>query len=219
MANKSIILLSGGLDSLVSLGVAKDEYNISLALTFDYGQKPAVREIEASEKITKYYGIAHEVIELPFLKKITQTGLVTGDVPTDNFGTSESAEAVWIPNRNGLFLNIAASFADAQGFTHIIFGANKAEGLTFPDNTKEFVSGINESFKYSTLKGVKVVAPLIDYDKIDIVRVALDKGIPLELAYSCYSGGERNCGKCESCNHLKNALRANDAKDYIEKLF
>lgn len=219
MMNKSIILLSGGLDSLVSLGAGIKEYNIELALTFDYGQKPAKREIEASKKIADYYGIKHKVIELPFLKEITKTALVSGDVPTENLGTEDSAKAVWVPNRNGLFLNIAASFADADDYTHILFGANKEEGQTFPDNTQEFLDGINESFKYSTFKGVKVVAPLINYYKNDIVKLALELGVPLELAYSCYNSNEKNCGLCESCKNLKSALENNKAFDYIERLF
>lgn len=219
MKNKSVILLSGGLDSLVSLGAGINEYNIRLALTFNYGQKPARQEMSASEKIAQYYGIKYKFIELPFLKDITKTALVSGDVPTDNLGTKESAKAVWVPNRNGLFLNIAASFADAEGFSHILFGANKEEGLTFPDNTQEFVDGINESFKYSTMNGVKVVAPLINYNKNDIVKLALELGIPLELAYSCYNSNDKNCGVCESCKNLKSALEYNKAFDYIERLF
>ena len=221
MNKKGIILLSGGLDSLVSLGVAKDEYNVQLALTFDYGQNPVEQEIKTSKKIADYYNIEHKVIQLPFLQEITHNAFVGGssDLPTENIGTIESAKAVWVPNRNGLFLNIAASFADAYGYTHILFGANKSEGQTFPDNTPEFVSGINEEFKYSTMKGVQVVAPLINYTKNDIVKLALNKGIPLELAYSCYAKGEKNCGVCESCKNFKRALEENKAYEYIERLF
>ncbi len=220
MENKSIILLSGGLDSLVSLGIAKEEYNIKLALTFDYGQNPVKQEIKSSEKIADYYGIKHKVIELPFLKEVTNNSFVGGkELPTTNLGTKESAQAVWVPNRNGLFLNIACSFAEAGNYTHILFGANKSEGKTFPDNSKDFVNAINGSFNYSTMKGVKVVAPLINYDKIDIVKVALEHKIPLELAYSCYADREKNCGRCESCRHLKKALEANKAYNYIERLF
>ena len=177
---KSIILLSGGLDSLVTMGVAKDEYNIQLALTFDYGQKSLKQETSASKEIAKYYNIEHKIIELPFLKQITKTALVSDEeVPTDELYTQDSAKAVWVPNRNGLFLNIAASYADTYEFTHILFGANKEEGATFPDNTQEFVDGITESFKYSTLIQAKVVAPLINYNKNDIVNLALKQSIPL----------------------------------------
>ena len=221
MNKKSIILLSGGLDSLVSLGLSIKEYNIKLALTFNYGQNSAQKEIETSKKISDYYNIEHEIVELPFLKKITNNALVgnSEDLPTENIGTVESAKAVWVPNRNGLFLNIAASYAEAKGYTHIIIGANAQEGKTFPDNTEDFIDGVNNAFKYSTKVGVKVIAPLINYNKNDIVKKALEYKIPLELTYSCYSNGEKNCGECESCKNLKNALIENGAVNYIEKLF
>ncbi|MBR3889318.1 7-cyano-7-deazaguanine synthase QueC [bacterium] len=218
--NKSIILLSGGLDSLVSLGLVKEEYNVELALTFDYGQKSLKQEIDASSQISKYYGLKHEIVELPFLKNITHTSVVSDDeVPTDMYGTTESAKAVWVPNRNGLFLNIAGAYADSYGYSHILIGANKEEGQTFPDNTQEFIDGVNASFKYSTMAQPKVVAPLINYDKNDIVRLALEKKMPLEMVKSCYNDGEKNCGNCESCKHLLYALKYNKAYELIERLF
>ena len=89
---KSIILLSGGLDSLVSLGLIKEEYNIQLALTFDYGQKSLQKELSASDEIAKYYNIEHKVIELEFLKNITHTSIVSDkEIPTKIYGTEKSA--------------------------------------------------------------------------------------------------------------------------------
>ena len=222
MKIKSIILLSGGLDSLVSLGLKKEELNIELALTFDYGQKAASKEIEASEKICKYYDIKHEVITLDWLKNITTTSLVSdieipsGELP--DFG-DDSAKAVWVPNRNGLFLNIAGCYADSFGYNYIIIGANKEEGQTFPDNTQEFIDTVNNEFEYSTRVQPKVVAPLINYDKNDIVMLALKNNIPLELTRSCYQGRERHCGICESCVRLKNALIKNHDTKYTKILF
>ncbi len=220
--NKSIVLLSGGLDSLVSLGLLKDEYNVDTALTFDYGQKSASDEITASARISVYYGIRHEVITLDWLKRITSTALVSEkEVPSGELlhNPEQSAKLVWVPNRNGLFLNIAGSFADAQNFTHIIIGANKEEGATFPDNTQKFIDSVNKEFEYSTQNQPKVIAPLINSDKNDIVRLALEHGIPLEYVRSCYSGGEKHCGVCESCVRLKNALIHNEADRFIKLLF
>lgn len=220
--NKSVVLLSGGLDSVVSLGLVREEYNVELALTFDYGQKSAADEIKASEKIAEYYSIRHQVIVLDWLKNITGTALVSEkEVPSgvqlDN--PEQSAKLVWVPNRNGLFLNIAGCFADAQNFTHIIIGANKEEGATFPDNTQDFIDSVNREFEYSTLKRPKVIAPLINSDKNDIVRLALEHGIPLEYVRSCYKGGEKHCGVCESCTRLKNALLYNGDTHFIKLLF
>lgn len=219
---RSIILLSGGLDSLVSLGLKKDELNVELGLTFDYGQKSASKEIEASRKICEHYNIKHKVIKLDWLKDITQTSLVSDkDVPTgmeleDSFN---SAKSVWVPNRNGLFLNIAGCFADSYGYNYILIGANKEEAQTFSDNTQDFINAVNGEFEFSTQVSPKVVAPLINCDKNDIVMLALKNNVPLELTMSCYQDGEGHCGICESCSRLENALIANHDNYYIRVLF
>lgn len=214
--SRGIILLSGGLDSLVSLGLGG--YSVELALTFDYGQKSAKYEIDASKKICDFYNIKHKVIKLDWLKNITHTAIVA-DVDLPDKIDENSAKNVWVPNRNGLFLNIAGSFADGEDYDYILIGANKEEAGTFSDNTQTFVDRVNAEFEYSTNKRPKVVAPLINYDKNDIVKLALKNNIPLNLVKSCYAGGEKHCGKCESCIRLKNALMFNHADKYIEELF
>lgn len=220
--NKSIILLSGGLDSLVALSYSQKHtnFNVELALTFDYGQKSAKEEIGASEEIANYYNIEHKIIKLDWLKDITKTSLVSNNaVPSYNFETRESAESVWVPNRNALFLNIAASFCDADGYNFILYGANKDEANNFPDNTEYFRQQITNLFETSTLVKPKVIAPLINYSKDDIVRIAIEDSVPLELVKSCYNSGEKHCGNCESCHYLKRALLNNNCKEYIKILF
>ena len=220
--NKAVILLSGGLDSLVALGyLSKNkDYDINLALTFDYGQKSVRSEIETSKKIAEYYKVAHKIITLDWLKDITKTGLVgSEEIPLDSFGTKKSAQLVWVPNRNALFLNIAACFCDSYGYNTIIYGANKDEAGNFPDNTEEFRKQITLCFTSSTMVQPKVIAPLINYSKSDIVRIAVEDSMPLELVRSCYNSGELHCGKCESCFHLKRALKANHCEEYIKLLF
>ena len=113
MSKAGIALLSGGLDSFISLNLASREMDIKLALTFNYGQIAFEDELEAASAIAAKYGIEHKVIELPFLSEIIDLN------------------EVWIPNRNGLFLNIAGVFADRYDFDYIIFGANKEEGQEF----------------------------------------------------------------------------------------
>ncbi len=220
--SKGIVLLSGGLDSLVSLGLCIKSHGVSLAITFDYGQKSAEYEIKASKNICDYYKITHKVITLDWLKEVTHTTLVNNDkVPEGDAlrDGSQSAKKVWVPNRNGLFLNIAGAFADGEDYDYIIIGANKEEAQTFPDNTQEFLNRVNSEFEYSTLKHPQIVAPLINSDKNDIVKLALDNNIPLNFVRSCYNGGEKHCGRCESCVRLKNALLNNHDTHYIRELF
>lgn len=219
---KSIVLLSGGLDSLVSLGLKKEELNVDLALTFDYGQKSVLKEIEASKKICEYYSVKHKIIKLDWLKDISKASIVSDvDVPTkDALNDSvQSAKSVWVPNRNGLFLNIAGAFADAQDYDFILIGANKEEAQTFSDNTAEFIDSLNKEFEYSTQKHPKVIAPLINYVKNDIVMLALKHNIPLDLVMSCYQSNDGHCGICESCMRLKHALEYNNAQSYIKRIF
>lgn len=222
--NKSIILLSGGLDSVVSLGYSQKEYNISLALTFDYGQKAKDKEIEASLKIAEYYNIDHKIIPLPWLSGITTTSLVNKEENLPQLASNEldnttltknSAKKVWVPNRNGLFINIAAAYADSFEYTHIIFGANKEEAATFPDNSQAFIDEINKSLEYSTLAKPKVFSPLINFDKKEIVKLGLKNNIPFNLIRSCYLSQEKHCGKCESCLRLKRAINESDSTELI----
>lgn len=222
MKNRSIILLSGGLDSLVALGYSKKhtDYNVELALTFDYGQKSVKEEIETSKKIALYYNVKHEVISLDWLKKITKTALVSEKkIPDAELEPQANLNTLWVPNRNGLFLNIAAAYCDSLGYNYILYGANKDEGRIFPDNTEEFRTQITKCFVTSTLVQPKVIAPLINYSKNDIVKIAVKDSMPLELVRSCYNSGECHCGRCESCRFLKRALEANDCKEYIKLLF
>lgn len=226
--NKSIILLSGGLDSVVSLACAKDDYNITMALTFDYGQRSCEQEIKSAFEISKFYNIEHKIIKLDWLANITKTSLVNTDEQLPELDNSEldtfektknSAKKVWVPNRNGLFINIAGCFADSYNFTHIIFGANKEEAVTFSDNSEKFIRKINKSLKYSTCSQTEVFAPLIDCDKKEIVKVALEKNVPLRLIRSCYTNNDRHCGKCESCLRLKRALLELCDKATIDSIF
>ena len=215
--NKAILLLSGGLDSLVSLGLSKatGQYDVKLAITFDYGQKTAEAEIATSEKICKYYNIEHKVIKLDWLKDITQSSLVVDE----NRNNSDEITSLWVPNRNSLFLNIAACFCDSLGIKYIIFGANKDEADLFTDNTEDFRYKISDTFKFSTIVQAEVVAPLINYTKDDIVKIAVKHSIPLELVKSCYYSNTKHCGECKSCIFLKQALIANNCEYYIDILF
>lgn len=225
---KSVILLSGGLDSVVSLACLKESHNIQLALTFDYGQRAKYNEISASEAIASYYNVEHRVVNLSWLASITKTALVntSNNLPKldmaeldEKNATETSAQNVWVPNRNGLFINIAASFADTFKFTHIIFGANKEEGTTFPDNSPEFIKEINDALKYSTMVQPEVISPLIALTKKETVELAIEKKVPLHLIRSCYTNNKTHCGVCESCLRLKRALELTGQQELIIQLF
>lgn len=214
---RSIALLSSGLDSVVAFKKEHDEHGVALAITFDYGQRAASKEIEMARKICERYGIRHEVIELPWLKAVTGTALVSrqAEVPEPTEAeldeikgrALETAHLVWVPNRNGAFINIAAAFGDALNLNRIVCGFNAEEGATFPDNTQPYVDAVNKSLSFSCEKTVQVVAPVIHLNKEEIIREGLKIQAPMDLSWSCYYAGEKPCGKCESCMRRARAFK------------
>ncbi len=214
---KYIVLLSGGLDSVVNLYSAQREGRVVRALTFNYGQRSAEQEIKSSSKFCAHLNINHEVIDLPWLKNITHTALVNTDssVPVvldlDNLGeTRKSAKAVWVPNRNGVFLNIAACYAEALNVGFVIPGFNKEEASTFPDNSPAFIDAVSHSLSLSTLTQVKVACFTSGMEKIEIVKLGKRLEISFKDLWSCYHDGDVPCGKCESCMRSARAFKASE---------
>jgi len=210
----SVVLLSGGLDSVVNAAVAARERNSLLCLTFDYGQKAARKEIEAARAVCHELGAAHLVLRLPWLGDMTQTALVSPEaaVPTlageapEGEEAEASARAVWVPNRNGVFVNIAAAFAEALGAEEVVAGFNSEEGTTFPDNSAGFIAAANRALAFSTLSKVSLVSYTANLHKAGIVSLGLGIGAPIHLSWSCYLGGDKMCWACESCLRLKAGL-------------
>ena len=210
-----VVLLSGGLDSTVNLYEAHREHQIELALTFDYGLRAAQKEIELSQKICEMLGVPHKVIELPFFKDFTKTSLVnrSADVPTgvncniSDFKTSmKTAKLVWVPNRNGIFINIASGFAEGLGASFVIVGFNAEEGATFPDNTQDFLTSLDGSLKYSTATQVKVKSYTTQINKTEIVQRGMALKAPFDFMWPCYDSASVRCGQCESCQRFERAL-------------
>jgi 7-cyano-7-deazaguanine synthase len=211
---KAISVLSGGLDCTVATSVFDKDYEIH-AITFDYGQKAFRQELKASKNICEKMGWTHEVIDLPWLSKISTSSLNTSeDIPEvneddlDNFDkSSETASNVWVPARNTVFTSIALSYAESIGAEAIIVGWNDEEGTTFPDNSKEYLKEFNELISVGSPDKIRIEAPCIDLNKEEIVELGLNVGAPIELSYSCYKGEDEPCGVCESCMRRKRAFK------------
>lgn len=205
MKVKSIVLLSGGLDSTVSACVARQKTAPVFALTFDYGQRAARRELEAAKKICRVLKIPYKSVALPFFEEFSRLMLLRSE--STDVKKAEKVESLWIPNRNGLFINIAACYAEYYGAGLIITGFNREEACEFPDNSAEFMEAINESLRYSTLSRVKVKSYVADLTKKEIYQLGIKYKAPLEHIYSCYLGEKEMCGKCASCKRLIEASK------------
>lgn len=228
MGTTFVALLSGGLDSTVAAFAAAREGMIANSLVFDYGQRAAKREVEAAKRIAKRLGSDFQSIKLPFLKEVTQTALVMNDqvIPQLKMGklddrseVEKSAAQVWVPNRNGLFLNIAACIAEGLGLSEILVGFNAEEAMTFPDNSANFVGRAEAFFELSTQKGLKVRAPTIGLNKTEIVQRGMELDVPFGEIWSCYHGGRKMCGRCESCLRSIRAYQNAGLWDHLRDRF
>lgn len=213
-----MVLLSGGLDSSVNLLAAREQAEVVLALTFDYGQRASVREIAAAKKMATHFQIPHEVVALPFFKNWGQSSLTdhqkavpTGNqVSIDDMKTStQTAKSVWVPNRNGVFLNIAAGFAESLGADAIIPGFNREEAATFPDNSQAFLEAMTNTLRFSTSNKVQVKCLTTDLNKSEIVQLGVRLGMDWSWIWPCYLSGPKWCGQCESCQRAKRAFAQN----------
>lgn len=217
MKKKAVVLLSAGLDSSVNLFAAAADEEVVLALTFDYGQKAARKELESAQKLAKYLNIPHKILALPWFKDLHRSSLLleSEQVPTgaavqiDDVKTSQqTAKAVWVPNRNGIFLNIAAAFAEALEADFVVPGFNVEEAATFPDNSETFMRKLDEAFADSTANKVRVKCFTSALNKTQIVERGEKLNVPWHLIWPCYFGHAKWCGQCESCLRSKRAFTA-----------
>ena len=231
MSKTAISLFSAGLDSTVTLALAREAgVEIELALCFDYGQKAADAEWRQAQIWAKYFEIPIQKIDLPWLGQITETALSKSssqempEVAIEQLDsimsvTLDSANKVWVPNRNGLLVNVAGAFADRYGYQMILTGFNAEEAATFPDNTPQFSEAISHSLAFSTQVQPKVKSFVQHLNKVEIVHEAVRLNLPLEQLWSCYLDGDQHCGRCESCRRLTRALSAGGQSQYLEPLF
>ena len=159
----------------------------------------------------------HKVVSIDWLGQMGGSALTetTGDVPRfastelDLEGkTRKSARAVWVPNRNGVLINLAAAFAERHDCERVVVGFNVEEAATFPDNSAEYLRRASAALHYSTANGVDVFSYTTDWDKRRIVTELgrLKRAFPFDWVWSCYLGDREPCGTCESCQRLKRAL-------------
>jgi 7-cyano-7-deazaguanine synthase len=211
----NIVLLSSGLDSTVNLAECIKKNEDTLALTFDYGQKSAKKEIEFSKKICRYYKIKHIILEVPYFKKFSRSSLLKENLKIPFISEKDlknrdkllkSRDRVWVPNRNALFINIAACIAESLKIKYIVVGFNKEEAETFPDNSKNFLKAMNKTLSYSTLNKVKVKSYTLNLTKKEILKRGIKLNIPFQYLWVCYNGGKNFCWECESCIRFKNVI-------------
>lgn len=220
MRPKAVVLLSGGLDSTTTLAQAIADGCEPTAISFRYGQKHT-KELVSAENVCKHYGVAHVIIDLnlsSFRSALTRKDI---DVPMDREGKlDEDIPITYVPARNIVFLSIAAGLAESIDADRVYIGANAVDYSGYPDDRPDFFKAYEEMLAKGTKAGVeghpvKIMTPLLHLSKADIVRLGKELKAPLELTWSCYNGGEKACGHCDSCRLRLEGFRKAGYKDEI----
>ena len=214
---KAVILLSGGLDSGTCAAMAKDGGYEILALSFDYGSRHS-KEIDHARKIAEHLGVMEHIIFPLSLNRFGGSSLVDKDMP---LGDGEEIPNTYVPARNTVFLSIALALAEARGADVVYIGANAVDYSGYPDCRPEFIKAFEEAGRLGTKRGVegnpiKILAPLIDMTKAEIIKAGMKLKFPYELTWSCYAGGELACGKCDSCKLRLKGFYEAGLKDPVE---
>lgn len=228
---KALVLNSGGVDSTTCVGIAVDKYGKENVITASlyYGQKHD-KELECARKIAEYYGVKHIEEDISNVMKYAKDvcTLVKGGNEIEHKSYAEQiAEngegrvATYVPFRNGLFLSIAAAYADSLfpgEMVDILYGAHAddAAGQAYADCSPEFADAMDKAIMIGTYNKIHVNRPLINMNKAEVVKTGLALKVPYELTWSCYEGGEKACGTCGTCIDRLNAFRANGVEDPIE---
>ena len=205
MAEKAVILLSGGLDSTTTLYYALDKGYDCYCLVFDYGQRHR-RELKSAVSVARLAGGQADVVGVPYqIIKIKLpwkgSALLDSKIKIPKFKKMRKGiPPTYVPARNTIFLSFATSYAEAIGAKAIFIGANAVDYSGYPDCRPSFIKAFQKVIKAGTKNNkIRVQAPLIKKTKVQIIKLAMKLNVPLELTWSCYKGGKRPCGVCDSC--------------------
>ena len=203
MSKTAVLLLSGGLDSMVCAGLAREQGLAVTALTIDYGQRHRV-ELDAAKAIAATLATRH--IVLPLDLRAFGGSALTGDIAVPKDGVEDGIPVTYVPARNMIFLSLALGLAEASGAGNIFIGVNALDYSGYPDCCPEFIARFEELAQVATRAGVegrpiKIHAPLLDMTKADIAREAERLGLDAGLSHSCYDPAPEgaHCGLCDAC--------------------
>ena len=211
----SVIIVSGGMDSITMLYEFKDQ--IALGVSFNYGSNHNNREIPFAEIHCKRLGIPHITIDLGFMPQYFKSSLLEGAdaIPEGNYD-EENMKSTVVPFRNGIMLSIAIGIAESNHLKHVLMANHGGDHTIYPDCRPAFVDAMSAAAQAGTFEDVTIEAPYTNITKADIARHGKQLGIDYSETWSCYKGGEVHCGQCGTCRERQEALREAGIADTTE---
>ena len=227
MCKKAVCLISGGLDSCVTVAIAKDKGYQIYGLTFSYGQKHN-REINSAREISEFLKTNEYVLMDIDFQKFSKSSLMKNskdEIAENNImDIGKEIPQTYVPGRNTIFLSIALSFAETINADAIFIGATATDYSGYPDCRPEFIDAFQKLADLATKKGVegekiRIIAPLLYKSKSEIIKEGMKLLVPFDKTWSCYQGRERACGKCDSCKLRLKGFKDAGFRDPLEYEF
>lgn len=200
----AIILVSGGMDSLVTAAIANTSFKKLAFLHLNYGQKTQDKELESFHKIADHYKVdskLRKIIDISFLTSIGGSSLTDENIDVKEYkGESEEIPDSYVPFRNTHIIAMAVSWAEVLGATKVFIGAVFEDSSGYPDCRPEYYEAYNKLIQVGTKEGnIEIITPVIYLKKEEIVKKAIELGAPLKDSWSCYASEDKSCGVCDSC--------------------
>jgi 7-cyano-7-deazaguanine synthase len=202
-----IVLHSGGIDSTTLLYTLRAQGHAVRGISFDYGQRHR-RELIAAGQICTNLGIEHRVADLATLRPLLAGSALTDDIPipTGHY-TAESMKVTVVPNRNMIMLSVAIGWAVSVSAEAVAYAAHAGDHAIYPDCRPEFAEAMDAAAALCDWRPIRLLRPFVALSKTDILRRGHELGVPFELTWSCYQGGDQHCGRCGTCTERREAFR------------
>lgn len=216
----AVVLLSGGMDSALCAAIAKKEGWRIAALHLNYKQRTEKRELHSFNQLADYYNAKYKlIVDINYLSQIGGSSLTDTNIEvSEGNSNSEEIPSSYVPFRNANFLSIATSWAEVIGAKAIFIGANQLDYSGYPDCRSEFYDAFQKVIEFGTKPetDIKIITPIINYTKKDIVDKGLELGLPFLMTWSCYKNNEKACGVCDSCVLRLKGFQEAGIKDPLE---